>query len=745
VPALVIAVGLVLAPLLAPASAHASMPQQSGAVDLLNQANLRIDGAGANDYAGTAVAAAGDVNGDGIGDVIIGAYRADNNARTSSGSAYVVFGKATTTTVDLNALGAGGFRIDGAAANDYAGWAVAGAGDVNGDGLADVIVGAYLADNNARTNSGSAYVVFGKRATAAIDLNALGAGGFRIDGAVAGDAAGYGVAGAGDVNGDGRADVIVGAYLASNNGRTNSGSAYVVFGKASASTVDLNALGAGGFRIDGAAASDWAGWTVAGAGDVNGDGRPDVIVGAYLADNNARTSSGSAYVVFGKASATSVDLNALGAGGFRIDGAAAGDNAGYAVAGAGDVNGDGRADVIVGAVGAGNNARTNSGSAYVVFGKSSTTAIDLNALGAGGFRIDGAAASDRAGYAVAGAGDVNGDGRADVIVGATGAGNNARTNSGSAYVVFGKSSTTAIDLYALGAGGFRIDGAAASDEAGYAVAGAGDVNGDGRPDVIVGAPYARNNGRTNSGSAYVVYGFGTPSVSYPGPLNATVGQAIVPLTPTVARTGQPSFTVAPVLPAGLTLDPATGVVSGTPTATEAATTHTVTMTDLAGSAQAPLQVTIAAAPPPPPGPAGPPDTTAPVVSGFAFTPKLFALGPLATPLLAKAPRGTTIRYLLSEAATTTIAIDLVQPGRKAGKKCQKQTAKNKSKRPCSRYIKQGTLTRRNQPAGATKLNFSGRLGKRALRPGAYRATIQATDAAGNHSIPKTAAFKIVKR
>jgi hypothetical protein len=165
------------------------------------------------------------------------------------------------------------------------------------------------------------------------------------------------------------------------------------------------------------------------------------------------------------------------------------------------------------------------------------------------------------------------------------------------------------------------------------------------------------------------------------------------------------------------------------------------MTDLAGSAQAPLQVTVA--PAPASGP--PPDTTAPVVSAFAITPQLFALGPLATPLLAKAPRGTTIRYLLSEAATTTIAIDLVQPGRKAGKKCQKQTAKNKSKRPCSRYIKQGTLTRRSQPAGANKVNFSGRLGKRALRPGAYRATIQATDAAGNHSIPKTAAFKIVKR
>jgi FG-GAP repeat len=219
-------------------------------------------------------------------------------------------------------------RIDGAAAGDNAGVSVAGAGDVNGDGRGDVLVGAHFADNNARADSGSAYVVFGRAAPAAVDLAALGPAGVRIDGAAAGDNAGWSVAGAGDLNGDGRADVLVGAPRGDNNAREGSGSAYVVFGRAAPGTVDLAALGQGGFRIDGAAAGDDAGWSVAGVGDLNGDGPADVLVGARFAGNNARECSGSAYVVFGRAAPGTVDLAALGQAGFRIDGAAVCDLAG---------------------------------------------------------------------------------------------------------------------------------------------------------------------------------------------------------------------------------------------------------------------------------------------------------------------------------------------------------------------------------------------------------------------------------
>lgn len=414
--------------------------QSRAAVDLgALSAGFRIDGAAPGDNAGEAVAPAGDVNGDGLPDAIVAAPGADNNARALSGSAYVVFGKASTANVDLAALGGGGFRIDGAAAADTAGSSVAGLGDVNGDGLSDLAVGAELASNNARVTSGSVWVVFGKTSTTPVDLAALGAGGFRIDGAAAEDQAAK-VAGPGDVNGDGAADVLIGAFGASNNGRNDSGSAYVVFGKSSATAVDLAALGAPGSRIDGAVAEDHAGFTVAGPGDVNGGGRPDLVVGADRADNNGRNDSGSSFVVFGEALGPTLDLAALAGGGYRIDGAEAGGLSATSLAAAGDIGGDNRPDVVIGAPAVSNNGRNQSGSAYVTFGRASTAPIDLATLGATGLRVDGAVSDHRIGDKrgqVAGAGDFDGDGGDDLIVGSVRADNNGRADSGSAYVVYG--------------------------------------------------------------------------------------------------------------------------------------------------------------------------------------------------------------------------------------------------------------------------------------------------------------------
>jgi len=462
--------GLLCAASALPATAAATLPQQRGSVDLLSQANIELDGIEPGPAAGTAVASAGDVNGDGLSDVVVGAPLAFHG-RSLSGSAYVVFGSASLARVSLATLGAAGFRIDGAKANDKIADAVSGAGDVNGDGLADVVVGARLADANGRTDSGSAFVVFGKATSATIDRNALAGGGFRIDGAVAGDATGWSVGGAGDVNGDGYADVVVGAPTADANGRTSSGSAFVVRGSPASTTVDLAAAGGRAQRIDGVATADQTGWSVAGAGDVNGDGRPDVALGAPEADHAGLGNAGAAYVVFGGFAAAAIDLAALGANGFRIDGPVSGDAAGRSVAGAGDANGDGRADVVVGVPFADDYMKPSTGAAFVVFGKASSARVDLDDLGDGGYRILGVAAQDRTGMAVAGAGDVDGDGRPDVVVASRYHGRNDRVESGGAYVVFGKATSRAVDLNAPDAAAFRIDGAAAGDLAGAAVAG----------------------------------------------------------------------------------------------------------------------------------------------------------------------------------------------------------------------------------------------------------------------------------
>jgi hypothetical protein len=216
-------------------------------------------------------------------------------------------------------------------------------------------------------------------------------------------------------------------------------------------------------------------------------------------------------------------------------------------------------------------------------------------------------------------------------------------------------------------------------------------------------------------------------------VDTTVGQQIAPLAPSVARTGLASFSVSPPLPAGLTLDPSTGVISGVPTAPEATTPHTVTMTDLVGSVQAPVAVTVRA------------DTTRPVVSAFSIAPLRFAVGRAPTPTLASARRGARFRYTLSELATTRIRIERALPGRRSGGRCVKPTRRLARNRRCTRYVKAGRLTRRNQAAGKHTVKFSGRIGRRALRRGRYRATIRATDPAGNRSRPKRVTFRIVKR
>ena len=413
----------------------------------------------------------------------------------------------------LTILGSDGATIAGGEPGLGAGWSVASAGDINGDGYADVMIGAPTADGSA----GRAYILFGTAAgIGPVNLSLLTPPqGFAINGDFA-EEAGWSVAGAGDFNKDGHADIAIGARKSGEAGH-EAGAVYLIFGHSNPfSTIDLASLTAAeGFRILGTA-DDFAGFSVATAGDVNGDGFADLILGAPHA-GGADERSGAAFVVFGHdGPMPTLDLGALTSDrGFAIRGHGAYSYAGQSVASAGDVNGDGFDDVIVG-VPRGASGGVMSGEAYVIFGHDGGLGdIDLAALNPGqGFILRGVAAGDYAGNSVASAGDINGDGFDDLIVGARYADDDyyAGDTVGKAYVVFGHDGAFgAVDLGALTPDqGFEIRGQAGFVQAGISVASAGDVNGDGFDDIIVGAPYA---GPDSAGRAYLIFGredgFGT--------------------------------------------------------------------------------------------------------------------------------------------------------------------------------------------------------------------------------------------
>ncbi len=357
--------------------------------------NWYAEGTHASEWFGASVAGAGDVNGDGYGDVIVGARGYKNDADQVVGRAYVFYG-----SPDIADSEDSDWQATGEAEWDYFGRSVAGAGDVNGDGYADVIVGAEGYD----VNTGKVYVYHGSAAglSTTADRELLGAKHY--------DYFGYSVAGAGDLNGDGYGDVVVGAY-----GWSEAGVGSNYKGKAQAFYGTPSGLGPIAVWTGlGANDGDYFGWSVTGAGDVNGDGCDDVLVGAYQRGSGR----GSVYLY---------DFTSGGVGGvWQTDGVAVPDNFGYSVAGAGDVNGDGFADLLVGAINL--SSGTMKGYTHLYLGPRPAGITYPYDWG-----VDGENAGDRFGTSVAGAGDLNGDGYSDLLIGASSGG----SGRGKAYAYLG--------------------------------------------------------------------------------------------------------------------------------------------------------------------------------------------------------------------------------------------------------------------------------------------------------------------
>ena len=273
--------------------------------------------------------------------------------------------------------------------------------------------------------------------------------------------------------------------------------------------------------------------SVSGQGDINGDNYSDIIIGVPNASPGGRSQAGAVYVIYGNTTLSDIDLSVTDttspnyfsdSKGFRVLGGANGDNLGRSVSIVGDINGDGYSDIIIGALNADPGGRSLAGEAYIIYGNTTLSDIDLSVTdttyssyfsNSKGFRVSGEADEDRLGNSVASAGDVNRDGYDDVIVGALNAAPGGRFLAGEAYVIYGNATLGDIDLaetditaitYFSNDKGFRVSGEAVGDTLGISTDGAGDVNRDGYDDVIIGAWTADPGGRINAGEVYVIYG-----------------------------------------------------------------------------------------------------------------------------------------------------------------------------------------------------------------------------------------------
>ena len=453
-------------------------------------------GEDARNFAGNSVTGVGDVNGDGLDDVLIGASGNDEGG-SDAGQVYLIFGRVTGLARDTN-LSKADASFWGESPEDHAGDTIAGAGDVNGDGYDDILISATSNDEGG-TDAGQTYLILGHAFGWAMDTN-LSSADASFWGEASGDRAGYSVSSAGDVNDDGFDDILIGADQ-NDEGGDRAGQAYLIFGKATGWTMDTN-LSSADASFWGEAADNWCGVSVAGAGDVNGDGFDDILVGAIMNDDGG-DNAGQVYLVMGKTTGWSTDVN-LSKANASFLGEEADDRCGMVVK-VGDVNGDGFDDILISEP-TNDDGGSSTGQTYLVLGKAMGWAMDTD-LSTANASFWGESTSDRSGASISGVGDIDGDGYDDFLIGAPG-NDESDDNAGQTYLFLGQPSGWAMDTD-LSKANASFLGEGIYDGSGDSVSGAGDVNGDGLGDILIGAHYNVEGGYL-AGQAYLVLSDASP-------------------------------------------------------------------------------------------------------------------------------------------------------------------------------------------------------------------------------------------
>ena len=446
-----------------------------GFVDALSLAAgaARLGGESDGDLAGAALASC-DLNGDGMLDLVVGAPGQDG-ASTNAGGVYLLL-EHISGEVPLAEATATLYGMD---VDDGAGSALAALGDLDGDGYDDLLLGVPWEDSSG-FEAGAAYVIYGP-ATAGGSLSQVQT---KYTGGEARGDAGYALAPMDDADGAGTPGFLV-AAPGHDGGAEDGGSVYIHAGPLDGIFNLPDSMA----RLNGEVQGGAAGFSVANAGDTDGDGFQDVLVGAP-GDGSEGDGAGFAYVASGPFDGT----RPLSESHLTLAGENPGDQAGFAVASAGDVTGDGHPDLLVGAP-AGDEQAEDGGVVYLVEGDLTGTF----SLGEATARFLGEVEDCQAGYAVAGPGDFNGDGTPDLAMGAPCP--DSEHEYGAVYLLAGPAQGVVL----LGDAELMWSGEAAGDQGGVSLAAAGDVDGDGLQDLLAGAT-AADDGRADPGAAYLLLG-----------------------------------------------------------------------------------------------------------------------------------------------------------------------------------------------------------------------------------------------